>query len=63
MIERALKKEDSLLIYVKVLFGSQAESTNFFRDFERTEVVTNDYENIESYMDQGKDYVFTFQMK
>ena len=61
IITRAVEKDLTLNIYIKVLFGSQAESTNFYKDYERLEFITNDYENIADYMYKGEDYIFTFQ--
>lgn len=60
LVTRAYVKDDVLKIYVKVLFGSQAESTNFFSDYARTQFITNDADNITAYLHQGNDYVFTF---
>ena len=60
-ITRAVEKEQVLKIYVKVLFGSKAESTNFYSDYARTNFVTNDYEHIEEYIHKGEDYIFTFE--
>lgn len=60
LVARAYLKEDVLRVYVKVLFGSQAESTNFFSDYNRTQFVTNDADNITAYLHQGNDYIFTF---
>ena len=61
MVARAYIKDDVLKVYVKVLFGSEAESTNFYRDYGREEFVTNDVDNLDTYLYQGKDYIFTFQ--
>ena len=62
LITRAVKREDSLLIYVKVLFGSQAESTNYFSDYERTNFITNDPESLDENLRYGTDYFFTFKL-
>ncbi|MBR3210946.1 MAG: hypothetical protein IKF71_03290 [Bacilli bacterium] len=49
-----------LKVTVNVLFGSQAESVHYYADYERLQYITDDYENIDQYFDQGNSYLFTF---
>ena len=59
-IVKAVSQDDILRVTIKVLFGSQAESVAFYSNYERTEYVTDDYENIDKYFDKGASYIFTF---
>ena len=59
-IVKAVSQDDILRVTIKVLFGSQSESVAFYSNYERTEYVTDDYENIDDYFDKGATYIFTF---
>ena len=61
VISRAVESGLMLKVYVNVLFGSQSESVKFYSDYERLNFVTDDYENIDQYLLQGNEYVFTFE--
>ena len=60
-ITGAVEKNSILKVDVKVLFGSQAEDVKFYSDYQRTNFVTDDYENIEDYYKNGGEYLFTFE--
>ena len=49
-----------LTVTVNVLFGSQAEKVAYYSDYERTNFITDDYEHLDQYYDQGDSYLFTF---
>ena len=49
-----------LKVTIRVLFGSQAESVHFYSDYARRHYITDDYEHLDSYFNQGDTYQFTF---
>lgn len=60
-ITKAAYHDEVLTLTVRVLFGSSAESTNYYKDYLRTEFVTNDIDQLDSYFSQGGEYIFTFK--
>lgn len=57
---RAVDTDGVLVMDVKVLFGSR-EGTNFYRDYQKTKLVTNDPNTLDSSIGQGGEYKFTFK--
>ena len=59
-ITSAVEKDNVLRVYVRVLFGSQAENTKFYSDYGRVNFVTDDVEKLNEYYEDGGHYLFTF---
>lgn len=53
------KDNDYIDIYINILFNSQAESMNYYKDYARKELV--DYDDISSYIEEGDLYLFRFK--
>jgi hypothetical protein len=60
-IMNGIEKDNTLRVFVKVLFGSQAEDVKFYSDYARTKFVTDDYEKLDDYFDKGNEYLFIFE--
>ena len=59
-VVKANTSKDTLTIVIKVLFGSK-EGTNFYGDFNKTKLITNNPNEVSSALSQGAEYIFTFQ--
>lgn len=62
-IVKAKEEDDILNVEIRVLFGSQQESTSFYADYNRSQFVTDQVDDLDSYFDQGSLYLFTFKKK
>lgn len=59
-VVKANENNGKLTITIKVLFGSK-EGTNFYADYDKTKLITNNPNEVKSALSQGTEYIFTFE--